>query len=69
MKDKKSSKTKNPEMAESQTCAWQVLNNLGFEDVFDDECVPLAYLVNMKEFSGNGFIVHCIVVSSVLLSL
>ena len=42
MKVKKTS-TKNPEMSESQTRSRQVLSNLGFEDFFEGECVPLLW--------------------------
>ena len=44
----KKTSTKNPEMSESQTRSRQVLSNLGFEDFFDGECVPL-----LRDFLDN----------------
>ncbi len=47
----KKTSTKKSEMSESQTRVRQILSNLGFEDFFDGECLPLLrdFLVNLAD--------------------
>ena len=42
-------------MSENQMHAWQVLNNLGFEELFDDKCMPLVqdFLDNLAATPAN----------------
>ena len=54
-KGKKLTKTKNPEMSESQTRAKKVLSNLGFKEFFVDECMPLlrGFLASLASTPSN----------------
>ena len=54
-KAKKSTKTRNPEMSESQKRARKVFTNLGFKEFFVGECMPLvrSFLVNLASTPSN----------------